>query len=210
MTEQVEAKIPRTPKRIQIDLREELERMNDYSKGKIRKGASELALSIQHLQLELIASMKFHIGPAPEPGKIILTDLFPKNNSPNFMEMIFVFGSNTLGIHGAGAAKHAHRFYNAKKGVGEGPTGEAYALPTKHSPSTSMTLEDVEKSVKKFLHYASENQDKNFRITQVGCGLGGFTREDIAPLFIKSALESNLYFDQAWGDFLPNDTKFWG
>lgn len=44
---------------------------------------------------------------------------------------IFVFGSNPKGIHGAGAAKVAMEQFGAKFGVGEGLTGNSYALPTK-------------------------------------------------------------------------------
>ena len=46
-------------------------------------------------------------------------------------DTIFVFGSNPEGRHGAGAAKIAREQFGAKYGVGEGLTGNAYALPTK-------------------------------------------------------------------------------
>jgi len=45
-------------------------------------------------------------------------------------ERIFVFGSNLSGIHGAGAALFALRNYGAVYGIGAGPTGNAYAIPT--------------------------------------------------------------------------------
>ena len=44
---------------------------------------------------------------------------------------IFVFGSNPKGVHGDGAAKVAKEQFGAKPGIGEGLTGNAYALPTK-------------------------------------------------------------------------------
>lgn len=44
---------------------------------------------------------------------------------------IFVFGSNPEGIHGAGAARVALLKFGAEYGVGEGLTGNSYALPTK-------------------------------------------------------------------------------
>lgn len=44
---------------------------------------------------------------------------------------IFVFGSNPKGVHGAGAAKVAREQFGAVYGVGEGLTGNSYALPTK-------------------------------------------------------------------------------
>jgi len=40
--------------------------------------------------------------------------------------MIFVFGSNRSGIHGAGAAAYAHKNLGAEWGVGEGPTDESH------------------------------------------------------------------------------------
>lgn len=61
------------------------------------------------------------------------------NNKINFYtgniqpeeDTIFVFGSNPKGIHGTGSACVAVLYFNAKYGVGEGPQGNAYALPTK-------------------------------------------------------------------------------
>ena len=43
---------------------------------------------------------------------------------------IFVFGSNQAGRHGKGSALEARRNHGAVYGVGEGPTGNAYAIPT--------------------------------------------------------------------------------
>ena len=46
------------------------------------------------------------------------------------MKHIFVFGSNLAGRHGAGSALHAAKRYGAQRGIGEGRTGDAYAIPT--------------------------------------------------------------------------------
>lgn len=43
---------------------------------------------------------------------------------------IFVFGSNIRGFHGGGAARIANKKFGAEWGVGEGLTGQCYALPT--------------------------------------------------------------------------------
>ena len=51
-------------------------------------------------------------------------DIVPEDN------VIFVFGSNTEGRHGAGSAKVAVEQFGAKYGVGEGLCGNSYALPT--------------------------------------------------------------------------------
>ncbi len=123
--------------------------------------------------------------------------------------MIFVFGSNKRGIHGAGAAKYAHKHHGAVMGVGEGPTGNSYALPTKGYEIEVISLEEIQESVNNFLEYAKANPDKNFKVTQVGCGLGGYTPEQIAPLF-RGVWLPNLYFDTAWHNFLGANTKYWG
>ena len=45
---------------------------------------------------------------------------------------IFVFGSNLEGMHGGGAARIAFDKFGAEWGVGVGPTGQCYAIPTMH------------------------------------------------------------------------------
>lgn len=124
--------------------------------------------------------------------------------------MIFVFGSNLSGIHGAGAAKAALR-QGAQWGIGEGLTGKCYALPTKGLNITFMSLEEVQVSIQKFTRFAYDNPGAHFMVTQVGCGLGGFTKEEIAPFFEYAAYEgSNCFFDTEWKDLLPDTAKFWG
>ena len=122
--------------------------------------------------------------------------------------MIFVFGSNRSGIHEAGAARFAAVHKGAEYGVGEGPTGACYALPTKGYNITPISLDEVNVHVQKFIAYARENNQLDFQVTQVGCGLGGFTKEDIAPLFEFAPL--NCYFDTAWKNLLPEGSMFWG
>ena len=97
---------------------------------------------------------------------------------------VFVFGSNLRGIHGKGAALHAARWHGALPGVGEGPMGKScYALPTKANPSTPLVLDDVADAVARFKDYARIHPDLTFQVTRIGCGLAGFTDEQIAPLF---------------------------
>lgn len=45
---------------------------------------------------------------------------------------IFVFGSNLQGQHMGGAARMAYEKFGAEWGVGDGPTGRCYAIPTMH------------------------------------------------------------------------------
>ena len=122
--------------------------------------------------------------------------------------MIFVFGSNLSGIHGAGAAKYAAKHYGAVYGVGEGMSGKSYALPTKGINISFMTLIEVKPHIQKFIKYAYDHPNDKFQLTQVGCGLGGFRKEEITPLFINAS--SNIYYDEAWKSLLPQSAQFWG
>lgn len=49
-------------------------------------------------------------------------------------DAVFCFGSNKLGIHGAGAALYAKNNHGAVQGQGEGRQGNSYAIPTKDTP----------------------------------------------------------------------------
>lgn len=121
--------------------------------------------------------------------------------------MIFVFGSNLSGVHGAGAAKFASLKHGAVMGTGEGPTGNSYALPTKDKNIETRTLEEVRKSVDTFIQYATAHPEDTYRITRIGCGLAGFADDEIAPLFAN--VPENCLFDAAWESYLPN-ARFWG
>ncbi len=87
--------------------------------------------------------------------------------------VIFTFGSNLRGHHGKGAALHAARHFDAASGVGRGPTGNAYAIPTKFAAHVAMPLDAILQEVRSFLDYAEAHPDKLFQVTRIGCGLAG-------------------------------------
>lgn len=121
--------------------------------------------------------------------------------------MVFVFGSNLSGIHGAGAALYAYRHRRARLGVGRGMTGQAYALPTKGVKISFMPISEVAKHIKEFMEFAMEHPQLEFQVTQVGCGLAGFKPMHIAPLFRASP--SNCYFDLEWQPILGDAYNYW-
>ena len=96
---------------------------------------------------------------------------------------IFVFGSNLAGRHGAGAAKLAYKNFGAEIMVGVGRKGNSYALPTKDYSITTLPISTIKFYVDKLYKYITVNPELTFLITEVGCGLAGYTSEDIAPLF---------------------------
>lgn len=99
---------------------------------------------------------------------------------------IFVFGSNKAGRHGAGAARTAHQFYGAKYGCGEGLSGHSYAIPTKGQKIEKLTLKEIKEGVDRFILFATKNPNLQFFLTRIGCGLAGYTDNDICPLFKDS------------------------
>lgn len=120
---------------------------------------------------------------------------------------IFVFGSNEAGIHGAGAAAYAHKRLGAEWGVGNGPTGSCYAIPTKDRKIWTLHLSVIRAYIQGFMRFAAEMEQNDFKITQIGCGLAGWKPGQIAPMFTRAP--GNCVFDTAWYPWLP-DKKFWG
>lgn len=109
----------------------------------------------------------------------------PNNITKLGKDEVIVIGSNTRGIHGAGAAKTAHEKFGLEWGVGEGISGQTYAFPTKDSNIKTLPLSDIAYSVAKFISVVNSNPDKTFYVTLVACGLAGYKPKDIAPLFKK-------------------------
>ena len=122
--------------------------------------------------------------------------------------MIFVFGSNLSGYHGAGAAKFAMRHFGAVYGKGIGHVGRSYAIPTKDKRIRTLSIGMIAGYVNDFIKYAKQHPELTFQVTQIGCGLAGYTAKDIAPLF-KDAPE-NCLFDEAWKPYLDRTYKYWG
>ena len=114
----------------------------------------------------------------------------------------FVFGSNLVGVHGAGAARYAMEHHGAVYGRGVGFQGDSYAIPTKDDRIQTLPLERVRDHVSAFLNAAERNPDTVFYVTQIGCGLAGFTPDQIAPLFATAP--RNCKFSTAWSKWLPN------
>ena len=117
------------------------------------------------------------------------------------MKSIFVFGSNLRGVHGAGAAAYALKHHGAMWGVGEGIQGQSYGIPTKDITIRTLPLSSIKEYVQDFIAYAEAYPELDFKVTRIGCGLAGYTDEQIAPMFQHAP--SNCYFDHKWAGYLP-------
>lgn len=96
---------------------------------------------------------------------------------------VFVFGSNLAGRHGRGAALWARQHRGAVYGQGVGYQGNSYAIPTKTASLSVMHLNAIHGHVRDFLRFAQSRPDLEFELTPIGCGLAGYSRAVIAPMF---------------------------
>lgn len=110
---------------------------------------------------------------------------------------IFVFGSNLAGMHGGGAARVARLHFGAVLGNGDGPQGQSYAIPTMQGG-----VETIRPYVDKFIAYAKDHPSQTFLVTPIGCGIAGFTPEDIAPLFKDAVDVENIHLPQSFWEIL--------
>lgn len=96
---------------------------------------------------------------------------------------VFVFGSNTKGEHGGGAARIAHTKFNAEWGVCEGMTGSCYAIPTLDGNRDKVSKEDFIGSFVQFIRFANEHKNMTFFLTKVGCGIAGWDIDEVRTIF---------------------------
>ena len=120
---------------------------------------------------------------------------------------IFVFGSNLAGRHGKGAALVAMRQHGAKQGVGEGLTGNSYALPTKDARIKTLPLDIIRLHVEVFLIVARQRPDLRFMVTAIGCGLAGYEPREIAPMFEPALEMENVYLPAEFCVALATTTR---
>lgn len=105
---------------------------------------------------------------------------------------VFVFGSNEAGRHGKGAAKLACAF-GAKRGVGVGFAGSTFAIPTKDARVRTLSLSRISKYVDEFVACAEAHPNLTFLVTEIGCGLAGYTPSEVAPHFGRAADLANVH-----------------
>ncbi|MFI3293585.1 MAG: hypothetical protein SNI70_08710 [Rikenellaceae bacterium] len=103
---------------------------------------------------------------------------------------IFVFGSNIRGMHAGGAARLALK-WGAIMGQGVGLQGQTYAIPT-----MSGSVESIKAYVDEFITFAQSHGELKFLVTEIGCGIAGYTPQDIAPLFKDALGVDNIYLPE--------------
>lgn len=106
---------------------------------------------------------------------------------------IFVFGSNLAGSHGGGAARLAYNRFGAIWGQGVGLQGQSYGIPTMHGG-----VDAIKPYVDDFIEFAKQHPEYTFLVTKIGCGIAGFTTEEIAPLFQNAIDVENIILPESF------------
>ncbi len=104
---------------------------------------------------------------------------------------IFVFGSNLSGMHGGGAARLAYQKFGAIWGQGVGLQGQSYGIPTMQGG-----VDTIKPYVDEFIKFAKTHPQLKFLVTEIGCGIAGFSVEEIAPLFKLAIDVENIYLPE--------------
>lgn len=107
---------------------------------------------------------------------------------------IFVFGSNTEGKHGGGAAKAAMNFYGAIWGQARGLQGNSYAIVTlDYSGQEPITTKEIEQEIIQYFEFAKAHPELKFWTTKIGCSIAGFHINEIAKLFDNKVIPDNVF-----------------
>ena len=54
-------------------------------------------------------------------------------------------------------------------------------------------LDSIKKYVDVFIEYCKNNKDKKFLVTEIGCGLVGYSIKDMAPMFKECINIENIF-----------------
>ena len=114
--------------------------------------------------------------------------LTPERISQLAPDQIFVFGSNLPGHHAGGAAALALSRFGAIWGQGIGLQGQSYAIPTMQGG-----VDTIKPYVDQFIEFAAQHPEMTFLVTRIGCGIAGFSPEEIAPLFAEAVAVPNIW-----------------
>jgi len=134
--------------------------------------------------------------PVSKPVATTTREYTPENITSLKSNEVFVFGSNTEGRHGAGAAKTAVDKFGAKYGKAKGLQGQSYAIVTKDLPkgNRSVSLDSIYQQVIDLNDRAKVRDELKFYVTKFGTDLAGFTVEEIKQIW-KDIQENYIIAD---------------
>ena len=120
---------------------------------------------------------------------------------------IFVFGSNTQGRHGKGAALTARLRFGAIYGKPEGIQGKSFAIITKDLTKKvhpSRTTSQIVSQIEKLYEYATLHPDKEFIVAYKSNdhNLNAYSSEDMAKMFASKNIPENIVFDKQFYELI--------
>lgn len=164
--------------------------------------------NILQLEADLLYKMKEYLTGLSKDN----TDLAARKTYKGFItqlkdNQIFVFGSNTQGRHGKGAALIARNKFGAIYGQAEGPQGQSYAIITKDltkSIHPSRTKEQITQQIHDLYEYARNNPDKEFLVAYSGTGtnLNAYSNKEMADMFSSEVIPNNIMFEDEFNSLL--------
>lgn len=126
---------------------------------------------------------------------------------------VFVFGSNTQGRHGAGAALTARQKFGAKYRQAEGIQGQSFAIITKDltkddKKNPSRTPEQIKEQIKKLYDYAMAHLEQEFLVaySATGKNLNYYTPQQMAQIFAETSdtIPSNIVFEKGFNELVES------
>lgn len=124
-------------------------------------------------------------------------------------DSIFVFGSNTQGRHGRGAALSAVSHFGAIYGQPIGPQGGSYAIVTKDLTKQnhpSIPMEYIMFQIKLLYEYAKAKGHIAFYVVYSGEGanLNGWSPQQMAAMFAASPIPENMVFEEKFAELIKS------
>jgi hypothetical protein len=82
--------------------------------------------------------------------------------------------------------------------------GQSYGIATKDRGLRVLPLHKIDVQVQRFLRDAWKMPEKIFLVTEIGCGLAGYSPNDIAPFF-RTAPPNVALPARFWSVIRPNE-----
>lgn len=114
---------------------------------------------------------------------------------------IFVFGSNGLGRHDGGAANIAFNKFGAIYGQSYGLQGRSFGI------NTMDTVSEMTTQINRFIEETECWYNMIFLVTEIGCGIAGYTPKEIAPLFKNAVDLENIYLPESFWKILNKNNN---
>lgn len=112
---------------------------------------------------------------------------------------IFVFGSKPDGRHIGGASRIAVTKFGAREGLGEGFSGQSYAIPVHRHRKYLMR-----EAIQRFILFAKDNPQFSFFVLPVGCGNAGMNPKDVAFMFFDALFLNNVFLPKLFLEEILN------